>query len=118
MELNTNMTKKDLFNAKVSSDKAESYIDKDLKVNGLAIYEDQVTRDDGTVEDANIAVISATLTDGSDVVIASPSATLVDAVVKLSDLLEDSLSDGTELHVVIKERKSNAGRKYYTLYAL
>ena len=28
MELNTNMTKKDLYNAKVSSDKAEGYIDK------------------------------------------------------------------------------------------
>ena len=118
MELNTNMTKKDLFNAKVSSDKAEGYIDKDLKVNGLAIYEDQVTRDDGTVEDANSAVIAATHTDGSDVVIASPSATLVDAVEKLSELLEDSLSDGKELHVVIKERKSTAGSKYHTLYAL
>lgn len=104
------MTKRDLFNAKVSGEKPESFIGETITVVALGEYNDWVT-DIETGEGIEKPISVIVTKDGH--IITSPSATLHNAVSDLIDLVNDEKLD--EIEIVLAHGVSNSGRKYLTL---
>lgn len=111
-EININVTKREIYNAKNSSLKAEDFIDQELELRGIYTFEDDVAnKETGEVERKQI---TALITDKG--VIASPSTPLANCVNNLVDTFDEDEIIG--MAVMIEERKSNAGNKFFQLAIL
>ena len=98
------LSKKELFNAKVSSQKIEK---------GLQIDVVNVGSYDDTDKDGNFVRVSV-LVDKNGAVFTSISKTINEAL----DMLDDIISDDGHALIEICENTSNAGRKFYQLMLL
>lgn len=106
--LELNVSKKDIFNGKNSSAKAEDFLNQPLTLQGFFDYEDDVVdKESGEVYKTTLICL---ITDKG--VISSPSKTLVDSVDKLYEAFGEECIG---LDVEIVPRKSNAGRTFYRL---
>ena len=95
------LSKKELFNAKSSSQKIEKGLQ--IDVVNVGSYED-------TDKDGNLVTVSV-LVDNEGVVFTSISKTISEAL----DMLEDIISEDGHAYVEICENTSNNGRKFYQL---
>jgi hypothetical protein len=98
------LTKKELFNAKVSSKKIEK---------GLQIDVVNVGTYDDTDKDGNPVAVSV-LVDKDGAVFTSISKTINEAL----DMLADIISDDGHALIEVCENTSNSGRKFYQLMIL
>lgn len=95
------LSKKELFNAKASSQKIEE---------GLQIDVVNVGSYDDTDKDGNPVTVSV-LVDKGGAVYTSISKTVNEAL----DMLEDIISDDGHALIEVCEKTSNTGRKFYQL---
>lgn len=98
------LSKKELFNAKASSQKIEK---------GLQIDVVNVGRYDDTDKEGNPVTVSV-LVDKDGVVFTSISKTITETI----DMLEDIISDEGHALIEVCENTSNSGRKFYQLMIL
>lgn len=98
------LTKKELFNAKASSQKIEKGLQ--IDVVNVGSYPD-------TDKDGNAVMVSV-LVDKDGTVFTSISKTINDTL----DMLEDIIADDGHADIVICENTSNSGRKFYQLMIL
>ena len=98
------LSKKELFNAKASSQKIEKGLQ--IDVVNVGSYADTDKNDN--------PVIVSVLVDRDGVVFTSISKTVNDAL----DMLEDIISDEGHALVEVCENTSNSGRKFYQLMVL
>lgn len=95
------LSKKELFNAKSSSNPIKP--DMEIDVKNVGSYPD-------TDKDGNPVNVSV-LVDVNDVVYSCISATIFQCL----DLLDDFIADDGHAVVRVKESTSNSGRKFYQL---
>ena len=108
-------TKKDLFNAKNNSIKAEDLTGEILKLVSAGTYSDIVKREDGEQMETLYGVV-AMREDSTTVYTASPSPTFVQA---MSDMVEYATDIAPEeVFFTIVKKKSNNGRQFLSLELL
>lgn len=98
------LSKKELFNAKASSQKIEK---------GLQIDVVNVGQYDDTDKDGNPVTVSV-FVDKDGVVFTSISKTVNESL----DMLEDIISEDGHAIIEVRENTSNTGRKFYQLMLL
>lgn len=98
------LSKKELFNAKSSSEKIEKGLQ--IDVVNVGSYED-------TDKDGNLVTVSV-LVNADGTVYSSISKTLADTL----DMLEDIIADEGHALIEVCESTSNNGRKFYQLRML
>lgn len=98
------LSKKELFNAKASSQKIEKGLQ--IDVVNVGSYAD-------TDKDGNPVTVSV-LVDKDETVYTSISKTVYETL----DMLEDIISDDGHAAIVVCENTSNNGRKFYQLMIL
>lgn len=98
------LSKKELFNAKASSQKIEKGLQ--IDVVNVGSYAD-------TDKDGNPVAVSV-LVDKDGTVFTSISKTVNDSI----DMLEDIISDDGHALIEVSENTSNNGRKFYQLMLL
>ena len=107
MEINVSKVEK--FNARNCADKADEHINEELTLKGLFSFNDErVNEETGDVE--NITV-NCLITE--DCVIATPSIPFNKSIETLVDTFSEDEIIG--LNVMIVERKSKSGNKFYQL---
>ena len=110
MEIKKDMrewTKKDLFNAKYNSIKAEDLAGEILKLVSAGTYSDMVKREDNEQMETLYGV-AAMSEDNTTVYTASPSPTFVQAMSDMVDYATDIAPE--EVFFTIVKKKSNNGR--------
>lgn len=98
------LSKKELFNAKASSQKIEKGLQ--IDVVNVGSYSD-------TDKDGNPVTVSV-LVDKDGTVFTSISKTVNETL----DMLEDMISDDGDVVVEVCENTSNSGRKFYQLMVI
>ena len=104
MNINFNMTAKDIFNAKSSSKSVKDYVDVTLTATGCAVVDDT---NEETGEVKSVGYIAT-----SEGVFGFTSGVLMSTMSELSDYME---SAGEPVEIQFHENTSNAGKKFYTL---
>lgn len=108
-------TKKDLFNAKNNSIKAEDLVGEVLKLEAAGTFSDAVQREDGEQMETLYGV-TAVREDNTTIYTASPSPTFVQA---MSDLMVYAETDKPmEVFFTIVKKKSNNGRQFLSIELL
>ena len=108
-------TKKDLFNAKNNSIKAEDLTGEILRLVSAGTYSDVVKREDGEQMETLYGVV-AMREDNSTVYTASPSPTFVQAMSDMVDYATDIAPE--DVFFTIVKKKSNNGRQFLSLELL
>lgn len=110
MEINVNMTKKDLINAKSSSVNVKEAIANnwELIVSGVAVIANAGTSKSG--EPCDIGYIA---TDKG--VFGFTSDVLLKSMTDLADYLTDTLDTGDIVKIKFNSRTSKSGSEFYTL---
>lgn len=108
-------TKKDLFNAKNNSIKAEDLTGEILKLVSAGTYSDIVKREDSEQMETLYGVV-AMREDNTTVYIASPSPTFVQAMSDMVDYATDIAPE--DVFFTIVKKKSNNGRQFLSLELL
>ena len=104
MNVNYNMTAKDLFNAKSSSKSVKDYIGVTLSATGCAIVD---TSDKATGEVKPVGYIAT-----SEGVFGFTSNVLIETLDDLANYME---SAGEPVDIQFHENTSNGGKKFYTM---
>lgn len=104
MNINFNMTAKDIFNAKSSSKSVKEYVDVTLTATGCAV-EDTVDSKTGEVKPVGYIATN-------EGVFGFTSGVLMNTMSELSDYME---SAGEPVEIQFHESTSNAGKKFYTM---
>lgn len=107
------MTKATMAQACVAGLKVDEIIDKPVKLIGHGSYVDGILNNETGEVEQRVVNVFAVEDGGARQVVSSPSPTLSDAYDTISDLYEDEKKD---LTVVFTHGKSNAGRKFLTMY--
>lgn len=108
-------TKKDLFNAKNNSIKAEDLTGEILKLVSAGTYSDIVKREDGEQMETLYGAV-AMREDNTTVYTASPSPTFVQAMSDMVDYAADIAPE--EVFFTIVKKKSNNGRQFLSIELL
>ena len=104
MNVNYNMTAKDLFNAKSSSKSVKDYIGVTLSATGCAVVD---ITDKATGEVKTVGYIAT-----NEGVVGFTSDVMMDAMDDLADYME---SVNAPVEIQFHENTSNAGKKFYTM---
>lgn len=104
MNINFNMTAKDIFNAKSSSKSVKDYLGVTLTATGCAVVD---TTDNETGEVKPVGYIAT-----SEGVFGFTSDVLMNTMTDLSEYME---SVGEPVEIQFHESTSNSGKKFYTL---
>ena len=108
-------TKKDLFNAKNNSIKAEELVGEVLKLETAGEYSDVVKREGGEQMETLYGV-TAIREDNTTVYTASPSPTFVQAMSDMIDYAKDIAPE--DVFFTIVKKKSNNGRQFLSIELL
>ena len=104
MNINYNMTAKDIFNAKSSSKSVKDYVDVTLTATGCAVVD---TTNSETGEVKSVGYIAT-----GEGVFGFTSGVLMNTMEELSAYMEDV---GEPVEIQFHENTSNASKKFYTL---
>ena len=104
MNINFNMTAKDIFNAKSSSKSVKDYIGVTLTATGCAVVD---TTDAETGEGKPVGYIAT-----NEGVFGFTSGVLMNTMEDLSQYME---SVGEPVEIEFNENTSNSGKKFYTM---
>lgn len=110
--LSSNMSKRDLVKAKVSTTSFKDYKEQQLKLFGGVIYDSEsVNEETGEVEKQRVSAIKMKNENGEDEVIASISKTVTDSLdVILSEFEDEEIANGID--IIVKAKTSNSGREF------
>lgn len=104
MNINFNMTAKDIFNAKSSSKSVKDYVGVTLTATGCAVV------DITNAETGEVKTVGYIAT--SEGVVGFTSGVLMSTMSELSEYME---SAGEPIEIQFNENTSNAGKKFYTM---
>ena len=104
MNINYNMTAKDIFNAKSSSKSVKDYVDVTLTATGCAVVD---TTNSETGEVKSVGYIAT-----GEGVFGFTSGVLMNTMEELSEYMEDV---GEPVEIQFHENTSNSSKKFYTL---
>lgn len=107
--VNIGCEKKDVVKACNCVDTFKEYVEQPFISNGILIYEkEDVNEETGVAE--NVTVTAIKRSDGSFITSISPTVkNSIDAVIEVYD--EEELTSGIEM--VIRSKRSNAGREFF-----
>lgn len=111
---NINMTKRDIANCVIASEKVEDYLSTPLRVLALHQYVDDVLDQESNEKvKKTICCFKCATEDNNTIYISSPSESLAKFYECIYDLAFDP-DDTDDIMIEFITRKSNNGRNFYT----